>query len=119
MHLGLLELQLGIILGFGGTHRLPRLVGLQNAVEIMLLSKWIMSEEGNKLGLINAVVSPGELMTTTRMWALDIAEWRGPWIINLHKTDKLESLEEACEILKFARAQAKKTTPNLRSIPSS
>ena len=43
------------------------------------LSKSIMSEEGNKLGLIDAVVSPGELLTTTRMWALDIAARRRPW----------------------------------------
>lgn len=72
-----------------------------------------MSEEGNKLGLIDAVVSPGELMTTARMWALDIAERRRPWTISLKRTDKLESLREAREILKVARAQAKKTAPNL------
>lgn len=111
--LGLPELQLGIIPGFGGTQRLPRLVGIKKAVEMMLLSKSIMSEEGNKLGLIDAVVSPGELMTTARMWALDIAARRRPWIISLTRTDKLESLGEAREILKFARAQAKKTAPNL------
>lgn len=37
--MGLPELQLGIIPGFGGTQRLPRLVGLQKALEMMLTSK--------------------------------------------------------------------------------
>uniref|UniRef100_A0A0D6R3F0 Uncharacterized protein n=1 Tax=Araucaria cunninghamii TaxID=56994 RepID=A0A0D6R3F0_ARACU len=111
--LGLPELSLGIFPGFGGTQRLPRLVGVQKAVEMMLLSKPITSEEGKKLGLIDALVSPEELMTTARMWALGIVEGRKPWIKSLERTDKLESLGEAREILKFARAQAKKTAPNL------
>ncbi|KAH9320633.1 hypothetical protein KI387_015272, partial [Taxus chinensis] len=111
--LGLPELSLGIIPGFGGTQRLPRLVGVQKAVEMMLLSKPITSDEGKKLGLIDAVVSPGELITTARIWALEIAERRKPWIKSLERTDKLESLREAREILKVARARAKRTSPNL------
>ncbi|KAH9320634.1 hypothetical protein KI387_015273, partial [Taxus chinensis] len=111
--LGLPELSLGIIPGFGGTQRLPRLVGVQKAVEMMLLSKPITSDEGKKLGLIDAVVSPGELITTARIWALEIAEGRKPWIKSLERTDKLESLGEAREIVKVARARSKRTSPNL------
>eukprot|EP00249_Psilotum_nudum_P009367 c21884_g1_i1 orf=554-2710(-) len=111
--LGLPELQLGIIPGFGGTQRLPRLVGLSKAIEMMLLSKSITSEEANRLGLVDSVVSSGELLSTARKWALDIAEYRRPWVLSLHKTDKLEPLGEARKILNFARVQAKKTTPNV------
>ncbi|GLJ12630.1 hypothetical protein SUGI_0194880 [Cryptomeria japonica] len=111
--LGLPELSLGIIPGFGGTQRLPRLVGVRKAVEMMLLSKSISSDEGNKLGLIDAIVSPGELITRARTWALEIAEGRKPWIKSLERTDKLESLGEARGILRLARAQAKRTSPNL------
>eukprot|EP01018_Ginkgo_biloba_P007976 Gb_20830 [translate_table: standard] len=111
--LGLPELQLGIIPGFGGTQRLPRLVGISKAVEMMLLSKSITSDEGKKLGLIDAIVSPGELMNTARKWALEIVERRRPWVNTLYRTDKLEPLGEAREILKFARDQAKETAPNL------
>ncbi|KAJ0091692.1 hypothetical protein Patl1_13269 [Pistacia atlantica] len=71
--LGLPELTLGVIPGFGGTQRLPRLVGLPKAVEMMLLSKSIMSEEGKKLGLIDAIVASEELLKVSRLWALDIA----------------------------------------------
>ncbi|KAJ4708460.1 Peroxisomal fatty acid beta-oxidation multifunctional protein [Melia azedarach] len=111
--LGLPELTLGIIPGFGGTQRLPRLVGLSKGVEMMLLSKSIMSEEGRKLGLIDAIVASEELLKVSRQWALDIAAMHKPWIRSLHKTDKIGSLSEAREVLKIARQQAKKTAPNM------
>lgn len=111
--LGLPELTLGVIPGFGGTQRLPRLVGLSKAIEMMLLSKSITSEEGWKLGLIDAVVTSKELLKVSRLWALDIAARRKPWIRSLHRTDKLGSLSEAREVLKLARLQAKKTAPNM------
>ncbi|VAH72827.1 unnamed protein product [Triticum turgidum subsp. durum] len=91
--LGLPELQLGIIPGFGGTQRLPRLVGLTKSLEMMLLSKPIKGEEAHQLGLVDSVVSPNDLVNTARRWALDICEAR--------------------EILKFARAQARKQAANL------
>eukprot|EP01018_Ginkgo_biloba_P007978 Gb_20831 [translate_table: standard] len=112
--LGLPELQLGVIPGFGGTQRLPRLVGMSKAIEMMLSSKPIMSEEGKRLGLIDEIVSPQELISTARTWASEIAEKRKPWINALHRNDKLEPLEESCEMLKIARAQAKRTAPNLQ-----
>ncbi|KAJ7969590.1 Peroxisomal fatty acid beta-oxidation multifunctional protein [Quillaja saponaria] len=111
--LGLPELTLGIIPGFGGTQRLPRLIGLSKAVEMMLLSKSIMSEEGKKLGLIDAIVSPKDLLKLSRLWAIEIAERSKPWIRSLYRTDKLGSLSEACEVLKVARQQARNTSPNM------
>lgn len=77
------------------------------------LSKSIMSEEGKKLGLIDAIVPSQELLKVSRLWALDIAERRKPWLRSLHRTDKLGSLSEAREILKVARQQARKTAPNM------
>ncbi|KAB5537371.1 hypothetical protein DKX38_014904 [Salix brachista] len=124
--LGLPELQLGIIPGFGvvcnfgilikmvtGTQRLPRLVGISKALEMMLTSKPVKGEEAHALGLVDTVVSPNELVSTARQWALDILECRRPWIASLYKTEKLDSLGEAREIFKFARAQAQKRAPNL------
>ncbi|KAF8725930.1 hypothetical protein HU200_020502 [Digitaria exilis] len=94
------ELQLGVIPGFGGTQRLPRLVGLKEALEMILLSKHFRAEEAHRLGLVDAIVSPEELLSTARHWALDISESRRQW--------------EAREILKFARDQAQKRAPNLK-----
>ncbi|KAK7291475.1 hypothetical protein RIF29_06644 [Crotalaria pallida] len=111
--LGLPELTLGIIPGFGGTQRLPRVVGLSKGLEMMLTSKPISSEEGLKLGLVDVIVSPEELLKVSRQWALDIGERRKPWIRSLHRTDKLGSLSEARAVLNKARQHAKKTVPHL------
>ncbi|KAB1213967.1 Glyoxysomal fatty acid beta-oxidation multifunctional protein MFP-a [Morella rubra] len=111
--LGLPELQLGIIPGFGGTQRLPRLVGLSKALEMMLMSKALKGEEAYNSGLVDAIVPPNELVNTARQWALDIVDRRRPWVASLYKTDKIEPLGEAREILKFARAQTQKRAPNL------
>ncbi|KAL6503365.1 hypothetical protein OROGR_025288 [Orobanche gracilis] len=111
--LGLPELQLGIIPGFGGTQALPRLVGIAKALEMMLTSKPVKGEEALGLGLVDALASPNELLSTARRWALDVLERKRPWVISYYKTDKLEPLGEAKEILKFARAQTHKRAPNL------
>ncbi|XP_044499625.1 glyoxysomal fatty acid beta-oxidation multifunctional protein MFP-a-like isoform X1 [Mangifera indica] len=112
--LGLPELQLGIIPGFGGTQRLPRLVGITKSLEMMLTSKPVKGEEAHALGLVDALVAPNQLISTARQWALDILECRRPWVATLYKTDKLDPLGEAREIFKFARVQARKQAPNLK-----
>ncbi|KAG6536474.1 hypothetical protein ZIOFF_001532 [Zingiber officinale] len=82
-------------------------------VHLLQLSKSVKGEEAYKLGLVDALSSSDELLKTARYWALEIAECRKPWIKSLYKTDKLESLGDAREILKFARAQAQKQAANL------
>ncbi|VAH14703.1 unnamed protein product [Triticum turgidum subsp. durum] len=112
--LGLTELQFGVIPGFGGTQRLPRLVGLTKALEMMMLSKPINAEEAHELGLVDAVVSPNDLLNDARRWALDICESKRPWVQALYKTDKLESPEVAREILNSARVLSRKQAANLQ-----
>ncbi|XP_047311340.1 glyoxysomal fatty acid beta-oxidation multifunctional protein MFP-a-like [Impatiens glandulifera] len=111
--LGLPELQLGIIPGFGGTQRLPRLVGLAKSLEMMLTSKPVKGTDAHSLGLVDAIVSPEELVSVARQWALDIVDRKKPWLASLNRTDKIEPLGEAKEILKFARAQSRRQAPNL------
>lgn len=72
-----------------------------------------MSEEGSELGLIDAIVSSGELLKVSRLWALEIADRHKPWLRTLHRTDKLPPLSEVRKILSTAREQAKKTAKNL------
>jgi len=63
------EVKLGIIPGDGGTQRLPRLVGLGRAMEMILTGDFIDAGEAYRIGLVNRVVPPGDLMKE----ALDLA----------------------------------------------
>ncbi|HEX8754645.1 MAG TPA: enoyl-CoA hydratase-related protein [Solirubrobacterales bacterium] len=67
------EVKLGIIPGFGGTQRLPRLVGPAKALEMNLVGDAVLSEEALELGLVNRVVPDHELFETALMWARKLA----------------------------------------------
>ncbi|HEX7004153.1 MAG TPA: enoyl-CoA hydratase-related protein [Trueperaceae bacterium] len=54
--LGLPEVQLGLIPGYGGTQRLPRLIGLGRALDLILTGRHVQAEEALTLGLVNRVV---------------------------------------------------------------
>jgi enoyl-CoA hydratase len=56
------EVKLGIIPGDGGTQRLPRLVGLGRAMEMVLTGDFIDAQEAYRIGLVNQVISHDELM---------------------------------------------------------
>ncbi|KAK1264582.1 Peroxisomal fatty acid beta-oxidation multifunctional protein [Acorus gramineus] len=107
------ELTVGIIPGYGGTQRLPRLVGLPKAIEMLLLSKPITAKEGKELGLIDAVVSSENLLRIARLWALDIADRCKPWMTSLRRTDKLCSVPEARKIIESVRQKMKVIAPNV------
>jgi enoyl-CoA hydratase/3-hydroxyacyl-CoA dehydrogenase len=67
------EVKLGIIPGFGGTQRLPRLVGGSKALEMNLVGDAITSEEALEFGLVNRVVPDHELFETALMWGRKLA----------------------------------------------
>ena len=66
--LGQPEVKLGIIPGYGGTQRLPRLVGRGRALELMLAGDPISAAEAYRIGLVNAVVPQAELLDYCRGW---------------------------------------------------
>ncbi|MGM9921477.1 MAG: enoyl-CoA hydratase [Bhargavaea sp.] len=72
--LGLPELQLGLIPGFGGTQRLPRYVGRAKAAEMMLTSDPISGEEAVSAGLANQAFGEEELLEGTLAIARKIAD---------------------------------------------
>ena len=60
--MGLPEVKLGIIPGYGGTQRLPRLVGPGRALELILSARSIKADEAERIGLVNRVVPQAELL---------------------------------------------------------
>jgi enoyl-CoA hydratase/3-hydroxyacyl-CoA dehydrogenase len=67
------EIKLGIIPGFGGTQRLPRLIGPSKALEMNLVGDAILADEALEFGLANRVVPDHELLETALMWARKLA----------------------------------------------
>jgi enoyl-CoA hydratase/3-hydroxyacyl-CoA dehydrogenase len=67
------EIKLGIIPGFGGTQRLPRLLGASRALEMNLVGDPILADEAFELGLANRLVEDHELLDTALHWARKLA----------------------------------------------
>lgn len=66
------EVKLGILPGYGGTQRLPRLVGKGNALGMLLTGEPISAQEAYRIGLVQQVVAPAELLPAARLWAQKI-----------------------------------------------
>ena len=67
--LGTPEVTLGLIPGWGGTQRLPRMVSWCKAAELLLTGKLIDAQEAYRIGLVNEVVPPEEVMPRAIEWA--------------------------------------------------
>ncbi len=70
---GLPEISLGIIPGFGGTQRLPRLIGANMAKEMIFTGKMVPAAEAKEIGMVNRVFSAEALMEEARKTAKAIA----------------------------------------------
>ena len=63
--MGLPEIKLGLIPGYGGTQRLPRLIGHGRAMDLILSGRTVAAEEAERIGLVHRVVN-GDLMESAR-----------------------------------------------------
>lgn len=72
--IGLTELNLGIIPGWGGTQRLMRFIGKSKALDMILFSRRIGAEEACAIGIVDRVAPPGKLMDTAIALASELAE---------------------------------------------
>jgi enoyl-CoA hydratase len=69
--LGLPEIKLGLIPGYGGTQRLPRLIGEARALEIILTGRTVEAEEAERIGLVNRIVK-GDLIEAGKSFAREM-----------------------------------------------
>jgi enoyl-CoA hydratase len=117
---GLPEVKVGVIPGWGGTQRLPRLVGRGIALELLCTGRNVPAEEALRIGLVNRVVDLAELLPTVRQLAGEIeaaspiavqqakrAVDRGldmaldaalafnaeAWLVNYHTEDRYEGMK--------------------------
>jgi enoyl-CoA hydratase len=71
--LGLPEAKLGLVPGYGGTQRLPRLIGRSRALKLMLTGEFVTAPEALRLGLVDEVLAPDALLPRARELASAIA----------------------------------------------
>jgi enoyl-CoA hydratase/carnithine racemase len=88
------EPRVGLAALAGGIHRLPRQIGLKNAMGMLLTGRRVSAEEGQRLGFVNEVVPLPELMPAARRWADQILEC-APLSVRATKQCAMEGLEKA------------------------
>jgi enoyl-CoA hydratase/3-hydroxyacyl-CoA dehydrogenase len=91
------EVNLGIIPGFGGTQRLPRLVGEAKALEMNLVGDPIGAYEALRVGLVSQVVPDHELFDTALAWARKLAQQAPLAIEQIKKVSAAGDLDEGIE----------------------
>src|SRR4051794_19227284 len=100
------EIKLGIIPGFGGTQRLPRLVGESKALEMNLTGGAITAGSAYEHGLANRVVPDHELVETALLWAEGLAQQAPVAMELIKKTSHKGDLDEGIEAEKRGFATA-------------
>ncbi|GBD15169.1 Short-chain-enoyl-CoA hydratase [bacterium HR26] len=103
--LGQPEVSLGVPPGWGGTQRLPRVIGPGLARELIYTGRRVGAQEALRIGLVNAVYPPGELLERARALAADIAR-NAPVAVRLSKEAIRRGLDVDLETGLALEAQA-------------
>ncbi|NNG07778.1 MAG: 3-hydroxyacyl-CoA dehydrogenase, partial [Desulfobacteraceae bacterium] len=108
VNLGQPEVQIGLIPGAGGTQRLPRLIGLPNATEMITTGKPIKSEKAHMRGLVDEVVPQAELLETAlkaarRFISGELNFWMR---MTRNRNDRLPSAAEKTAFVNYSKFMA-------------
>jgi len=76
---GLPEVKVGLLPGAGGTQRLPRLIGIANALPLIAEGKHVKPAEALKLGIVHAVAPPDQVVEHASRWLASGPEPTAPW----------------------------------------
>lgn len=76
---GLPEVNVGLLAGSGGTQRMPRMIGIEKSLPLLLEGKSVTPAQALELGLVDAVVPADQLIATARKWLLESADPVRAW----------------------------------------
>ena len=93
-NLGLPEVKLGLVPGLGGTQRLPRLIGLKAAVEMILSAEPISAQQAKDIGLIDEIVDSDNLLLTAEKKALQLANDRFDSSAHIHTIENASAAKD-------------------------
>ncbi len=116
--LGQPEVKLGLLPAGGGTQRLPRLVGIQRALEIMLTGKNIYPRQAYKMGLVDALIHPYGLLQAARTAARELAEKPFKRKTKIPRTMKLTEAVPAARKLIYKKARERVQKQTLGNYPA-
>jgi 3-hydroxyacyl-CoA dehydrogenase len=108
------EVNLGLIPGAEGTQRLPRLVGVEKAIEMCVSGRPIKAPDALAAGLLDGIVE-GDLVAGAVAFARERAAHGGPHPRTRERSDRLPSPEALPPLVEAGRALAKKTRRNLEA----
>ncbi len=77
--IGLPEVQVGLLPGAGGTQRLPRMIGLEQALPLLIQGKHLDPQKALQIGMVDEVVEPGAEVEAARQWILNDGDAEKPW----------------------------------------
>lgn len=77
--IGLPESQVGLLPGAGGTQRLPRLIGIREALPLMLEGRHVRPDKALALGIVHEIAPVAELEARARKWVLEKGDPEAPW----------------------------------------
>jgi len=106
--IGLPEVRLGILPGFGGTTRLPRLVGMKEALPLILTGSPVSARKALRIGLVDEVVHPAILQRRAEALALEAAEGRSSPGARRSRTLATRLLDRTSPGRKLVLGQARK-----------
>lgn len=103
----------GLVPGWGGTQRLPRLVSLRRALDLMYSARWLNSDEAQQWGLVNHVVGQAELESSVLRYATVLAEKNPEGIGAMKRLAREGTSLQLADALRLEQAVA---VPALRSV---
>ena len=109
--LGMPEVTIGVVPGAEGTQRLPRLVGVAKAIDMLMTAAPVKAPEALQIGLIDRVID-GDLLTGAVAFAEEMAAKGGPHPKTREKQEKLGTFETNAPLFAAGREQARKLRKN-------